>query len=89
MTVEVHCDFNTFMDLHDIIENNDADMGNNILALLLFSFQEENEFIEVAAQGDIAEMLAVQLAGMSDAISDHTKHCQLQECLMNHIYENY
>jgi len=87
MTVEVCRDFNTFSDLHD--NNAETDLGDNIPAVSLFSFQEEDEFVEVAAQGDIGKMLAVQLAGMLDAISDVEKHGLLQECLMNHIYENY
>jgi len=51
MTVEVRRNFNTFTDLHHIIENNDADTGNNFPAVSLFLFQEENDFVKVAAQG--------------------------------------
>jgi len=41
----------------------------------------------VAVEGDIGEMIAIQVACMSDAIVDEDKHCQLQQCLMNHIFE--
>jgi len=43
----------------------------------------------VAAEGVIAEMLVIWVADMSDAIMDHDKYCQLQQCLMNHIFEKY
>jgi len=44
----------------------------------------------VAAECDIAEMIAIWwVAGMSDAMVDEGKHHQLQQCLMNHIFEKY
>jgi len=54
MTGKVCSDFNTFTNLHDAVDNNNMAMEDNIPAVLLFSFQEENKFVDMAAEGDIA-----------------------------------